>query len=316
MIASPRVTPGAIDSLDDLSVFLAERSARPGWDRTPTIPAGSAGFLPAHWDYTEMRPALDAAGRLVDTELAERRNFILVNPADPTLLGTSPTLVAAYQMILPGERARSHRHTANALRFILDTEPGIYTTVNGVPYPMLPGDVVLTPNWYWHGHANESGSPGYWIDVLDAPLAVSLGAMIFEPYPDGYEPTGGGAIDPAFIYPWSQTQAALAAAPTAADGFFAREVSLDAFPFKTLALSMGALEPGRPTSTLVTTATNLYCVADGRGRSRVGDATFVWERGDVFVAPGGQPHHHESDAGAVLFRVTDAPLLATVDWLR
>ena len=310
------MTPADIRSLDDLNAFLAERHARPGWERGAPAGPNVAGFKPGHWDYTDMKPALDAAGRLVDTKFAERRNFNLINPANPAHHGTSSTIVAAYQMILPGEMARSHRHTANALRFILDTEPGLHTTVDGVPYPMLPNDVVLTPNWCWHGHANESGAVGYWIDVLDVPLALSLDAMFFEPYPSEYEPAGDGPLDPALVYPWAETEAKLTAAPPAADGLFAREVALDKYHFTTMALSMGALDPGQPTATLKTTANNFYCVAVGCGRSTVGDETFAWERGDVFVAPSNVPHRHESDGAAVLFRVTDTPVFAAVDWLR
>jgi gentisate 1,2-dioxygenase len=304
-------------SLDDLYAFLRQHSARAGWEgRSPGAAHGPGAFKPGHWDYSELYPALEAAGRLVDTEFAERRNFILINPANAGHVGTSSTLVAAYQMILPDERARSHRHTANALRFILDTKPGVYTTVDGVPYPMLPNDVVLTPGWCWHGHANESGASAYWIDVLDVPLTMALDAMIFEPYPDAYEPAGNGALNPAFIYAWSATEAALAKAPPAAGGFFAREIALDAYRFPTFELSMGALDPGKATAVRKTTANNIYCVAQGTGRSTVGESTFTWGRGDIFVAPANVPHEHVSDAGAVLFRVTDAPLLRAIDWLR
>jgi len=49
-------------------------------------------------------------------------------------------------MVLPGEAARSHRHTPNALRLVVDAAPGNYTVVNGKKLPMRPGDVLLTPN--------------------------------------------------------------------------------------------------------------------------------------------------------------------------
>jgi gentisate 1,2-dioxygenase len=48
---------------------------------------------------------------------------------------TTRTLVAAYQMILPGEKAPSHRHTAHALRVIIDAH-GAYSTVDGEKTPM------------------------------------------------------------------------------------------------------------------------------------------------------------------------------------
>lgn len=35
---------------------------------------------------------------------------------------------------------------------------------------MAAGDVVLTPNWCWHGHGNDGNVRGYWLDFLDVPL--------------------------------------------------------------------------------------------------------------------------------------------------
>ncbi len=90
-------------------------------------------------------------------------------------------MVTAYQMIMPGEWARSHRHTPNALRLILDSEPGTYTEVDGVKIAMEPGDVLLTPNWSSHGHGNNSRACAYWLDFLDVPLVQLLEPMFFEP---------------------------------------------------------------------------------------------------------------------------------------
>jgi len=97
-------------------------------------------------------------------------------------------LVAAYQMIMPGEWARVHRHTPNALRLILDAEPGTYTEVDGVNIAMEPGDVLLTPNWSTHGHGNDSKACAYWLDFLDAPLVQLLEPMFFEHFEEeGHE---------------------------------------------------------------------------------------------------------------------------------
>ena len=90
-------------------------------------------------------------------------------------------------MIMPGEKARSHRHTPNALRLVIDAEPGAYTIVNGERLAMMPGDVVLTPNWCWHGHGNDSRACAYWLDVLDVPLVQLLDPMFFEPHPEEFE---------------------------------------------------------------------------------------------------------------------------------
>ena len=62
-----------------------------------------------------------------------------------------------------------------ALRFIIEGE-GACTVVNGEPESMEPRDLLLTPNWYWHGHFSEHDEPMIWLDGLDVPLVQGLGA--------------------------------------------------------------------------------------------------------------------------------------------
>src|SRR3984957_16449036 len=128
-------------TLEELYGKLGQVGIAPGWAKKVASlwPEPKKNFAQAHG-------ALDAAGRLINTELAERRNLILYNPVSDASYGTVRTMVAAYQMIMPGEWARSHRHTPNALRLILDSEAGTYTEVDGVKIAMEPGDVLLTPN--------------------------------------------------------------------------------------------------------------------------------------------------------------------------
>src|SRR5204863_7157128 len=111
--------------------------------------------------------------------------LIMVNPIEGNIYATSRNIVAAYQMVKAGEKARSHRHTAAALRLVVEAKPGTYTVVNGARIDMAPGDVVLTPAWSWHGHVNETKDTSYWIDFLDIPLVQLTEAMFFEPYPSG-----------------------------------------------------------------------------------------------------------------------------------
>src|SRR5689334_10400983 len=184
----------------------------PGWAKPkPALwPAPNKTFPAAHWSYAEAKAALDAAGRLIDTNLAERRNLILTSPRDGEGYSTSATLVAAYQMILPGEKARSHRHTPNALRLVVDAQPGAYTVVNGARLPMLPGDVVLTPGWSWHGHGNDGDARAYWIDLLDVPLVQLLEPMFFEAHPREFEEGHAAQTPSRLIFAWKETQQRLA----------------------------------------------------------------------------------------------------------
>ena len=142
--------------------------------------------MPAHWTYEDAKAGLDAAGRLIDVSLAERRNLVMRNPTPSAKFETSRTLVCAYQMILPGEHAPSHRHSSHALRVIIDGK-GSYSIVDGEKTPMETGDVVLTPGWCWHGHGHDGDEPAYWFDGLDVPLTHLLEPMFFQEHPEKHE---------------------------------------------------------------------------------------------------------------------------------
>src|SRR5690242_2180244 len=76
----------------------------PGWNKpTPSLwSEPRKTFVPRRWHYADAHHALEEAGGLISTELAERRNLILYNPAEGNTYGSVRTLVAAYQMIMPG----------------------------------------------------------------------------------------------------------------------------------------------------------------------------------------------------------------------
>jgi gentisate 1,2-dioxygenase len=304
-------------SLDELYDRLAPFSMMAGWNKpTPSLwPRPRETFVPMHWSYRRGKAALDAAGRLIDTSLAERRNLILFNPAEGNTYGTARTIVAAYQMILPGERARSHRHSPNALRLIVDAEPGTYTIVDGVKVPMAPNDVVLTPAGMWHGHGNDGGSAAYWIDFLDAPLIHLLEPMFFDPYPDEFEQIRREASTSPLLFRWQDVGAKLGSAARDESGRYGRQIELE-HPMRTMGLFMIGVDRGERTEPVRTTANNVYAVVAGRGRSVVDGEELRWERGDVFVAPAWRTHQHQADEDAVLFRVTDEPVMSALALLR
>jgi gentisate 1,2-dioxygenase len=305
-------------SLDVLYRDLGAVGMGAGWAKpTPAVwPTPAKLFSPAHWHYAQAKGALDAAGRLISTELAERRNLILANPHDQNGYGTTATLVAAYQMILPGETARAHRHTPNALRLVVDAEPGTYTVVNGLRLPMLPGDVVLTPNWSWHGHGNDGTAAAYWIDFLDVPLVQMLEPMFFEPHPKEFESGHEPHIPSSLCYSWKDTQQRLAAANPDPGGRYGIQVQLGHPALDTMALFMMRLAPESATVPYRTTANNIYAVVDGDGITEIDDQRFEWRRGDVFAVPSWRTHTHRAARGAILFRVSDEPLMKKLGFLR
>ena len=307
-------------TLEDLYGQLGSIRMGAGWAKpTPSLwPEPKKSFAPFVWSYAQAKGALDAAGRLINTELAERRNLILQNPAGD--YATSRTIVAAYQMIMPGEKARSHRHTPNALRLIIDAEPGAYTIVNGERLSMMPGDVVLTPNWCWHGHGNDSRACAYWLDVLDVPLVQLLEPMFFEPHPDDFEKESVVANASPMHFSWAETERRLAEVGARDNGKPAEIALGDAAHEKsaldTMALSMIELKAGQATASRKVMANSVFGVAKGSGTTDAGGVKLSWGRGDVVVVPAWQEHVHRSDNGAVLFRVTDEPVMRKLGFLR
>ncbi|GLY70181.1 cupin domain-containing protein [Amycolatopsis taiwanensis] len=120
--------------------------------------------------------------------MSDRRNVTLRNPAEGNVYSTVRTLVAAYQLIRPGETADAHRHSPSALRIILEGR-GTSTVVNGTRLEMRPGDVLLTPSRAWHSHSADGPDDCYWVDILDVPLIHLLEPIFFEQHPDRLEKT-------------------------------------------------------------------------------------------------------------------------------
>ena len=122
--------------------------------------------------------------KVASPEAVERRVLQLVPPHRIEEEGqqTSKTLAANIQILLPGEKARPHRHTMNALRFVLEGS-GATTIVDGKACPMEEGDLILTPAWTWHEHVHQGTAPIMWLDALDVPLHHYMGTGAFQPGP-------------------------------------------------------------------------------------------------------------------------------------
>ena len=158
-------------------------SVRPLWEN-PLAHNARTGGPPAHlWAWSELEPLVKAAMAMTSMSVIERRVLTLVDPAaEGHAAGTTTNLTAALQILMPGESARPHRHSMNALRFVLDGA-GAVTRVDGRDCPMAAGDLVITPGWSWHEHAHHGSAPIVWLDALDAPLHRHLGTDAFEPGP-------------------------------------------------------------------------------------------------------------------------------------
>ena len=285
---------------------LTSRHLLPGWARGEQ-PSGPKSEMHVHvWRAADARAALQDASRFVGTDAVERRNLIMVNPAPGNTYATTRNIVAAYQMIQPGETARSHRHTPAALRLVLDAADDVYTVVDGKRVDMTPGDVVLTPSWCWHGHANDGNETAFWLDFLDVPFVRHVEAMLFEHHPDAFQRPR--ERNSTFRIP-------LATVLTDRNGMRSVEIAKDVMP--TIGLHAMRLPSGAATERLHETANNLYAVVTGTVRSTIdGQTEQVLERGDVLAVPLWHGHVLHGVADATLLRVTDEPIMAKFGLLR
>jgi gentisate 1,2-dioxygenase len=286
------------------------------------------------WTWSTMQPLVAEALQLKSLAAIERRVLTLTPPQRQG--HTTTNLTAALQILKPGETARPHRHSMNALRFVLDGS-GAETVVNGKSCAMSEGDLVITPAMSWHEHIHRGDRPIVWLDALDAPLHRYFGTDRFEPGPatpvaDEIDDAAFGAPNivpelseplplssPVFRYPWDTTAKAVSSAPIGRDG--ARRVRYvnpltggAAMPL--LDCYLTEIASGSPTTPFRTTANAVCVVAEGSGSTQVGDATFHWQRRDIISLPHGNWISHQADgAPAKLFVVTDREVLRRLDLL-
>src|SRR5437016_8564376 len=139
------------------------------------------------WRWQVLRPLVDDAIAVATMDSAERRVLALTNPDAVGGRNTTTNLNACLQVLMPGESARPHRHTPNALRFVLEGG-GATTVVDGKRCPMTEGDLIITPGMSWHEHTHDGTAPIVWFDALDVPLHHYLGTAVFEAGPPKHYP--------------------------------------------------------------------------------------------------------------------------------
>lgn len=315
--------PKPNSSLADFSRAISAHNLAPLWERTLRMQPGSA-CVPAVWRYADTRPLLTRAAGLISTHDAERRVLVLENPATHGSYQITQSLFAGLQIILPGEIAPAHRHTPNALRFIVEGE-GAYTAVDGKRLPMAPGDFVVTPNWDWHDHGNPGSGPVVWLDGLDTPFAQFFGAMFRENHPQESQPVtqdAGHAPSP-LRFPYARTRAALAelerkTAPHPVHGHKLRyaKPATGGNVFPTMAVFMQLLPQGFSGRGYRCTDGAVCCVVEGHGTIHFDDQPHTFEAHDCFVIPPWQKHHYTAQSACVLFSFSDRAAQETLGFWR
>jgi gentisate 1,2-dioxygenase len=326
--------------------FVAElesRNLHPLWDRyqriTPIKPQPKD--TPFLWRWREVEPFLHRSVGEVSISDVERRALILAHPAFGAETTTTSTLLAAFTVLEPGDRARPHRHTGAAIRFATRAE-GAATIVNGRRCEMKAGDLILTPPMCWHGHINESDHRIIWFDAANMPLIRAVDAHFFEPgdprnnafwQVDAGEENlwaeaglrvegaaASAASSPKYRYPGEATRRLLAAALPGPDGMrvirYVNPVTGGAV-MPTLDCYAARLDRGNPTRPKRATYNFICLVVAGEGRSTIGEETFEWSQHDVFTIPHWTFARHEARGGdADLFLVTDKSAFEHLDLVR
>lgn len=326
-------------NLTDLDNEL-ERSQLSGFWRT-RVPLHSSE-APYLWKWETLLDGLLKASETIGIEQAERRAIRLVSPHLP-IKSTSHTLQFTFSIVNPGEIARAHRHNMAAIRFVVQGKDA-YTAVAGEKFHMQEGDLILTPNWTWHDHHNESEDPIIWLDGLDGPLIQSLNVLFFEEYEKAEQPISrepGESLSRfgfarattsdetqlrgiPFRYAWTDTYRALKLMSDKEsdpfDGTLLRYVNpaTGGFTYPTMSCEIQLLRPQEKTRTHRHTSTSLYHVFRGQGRTSVGGTRLEWKKGDSFAVPLWQWHSHENVAGdeAILFSINDRPVMESLRLYR
>ncbi len=333
--------------LDALHKRLAEHSLSAHWLRRDPRPQLKAWV----WHWSVIYSCLQEAGEVMELGSADqannRRTISLVNPGLGR--GTSRTLQVSVQLVKPGERAECHRHTVGALRFVIEST-GTYTTVEGERLLMEPGDLVLTPSWTWHDHANFTSDQAIWLDVLDAHLTGHLDAGLTEIYgegtaqpitkPDGYSRNWFWRIRPRvpdissqalpYVYKWTEARQALEEMAAAGesdpyDGVLLEYTNLvtGGPTMPTIGCWVQMLRPGEATRAHRHMGSTIYHTMAGHGVTAVGrggdSQDLEWSARDCFFVPPWQWHQHRNastNEPAFLFSVTDRPVLQLLSLYR
>ena len=304
--------------------------------------------VPVVWRYQALRAQVLRSLELVTPKKAGRRVIYLNNPGRRDVSAAVGWLYAGLQVMNPGEIAHSHRHSASAIRFIMEGT-GAYTVVDGHKMTLGANDFVLTPNGTWHEHAvAPEGSPCIWQDGLDIPFVNAMEANFFEVHPElsqavtypvddmtktwgnpGLTPGCGNwtkGYSPMLKYEWLPTYDALTKYASCSDGSpFDGVLMAYVNPatngpvMRTLGASMQLLRPGEHTQAHRHTGSCLYHVAKGRGHSIINGQRYDWQERDIFCVPSWAWHEHVNESvsdDACLFCLSDLPVMRALGLYR
>lgn len=333
----------AVASLDQIRAAFHERMHANHmyglWELASQMtPCPQPKMIAYMWQWSRLQSIIDESAAAVPVG-DERRALQLFNPGLGGRWATTNSLIAAVQLLLPGEVARAHRHTPTAIRFIIEGR-GAYTAVDGERVYMAPGDLILTPSWSWHDHGNETNERVVWMDGLDIPLIQSVEAMFFQFYtarqvsstrpPNASKQLHGHThlgptwvkekpqSSPLLLYSWDRTHEALSAlrqhegSPFDGIALEYRHPQTGGPVLPTMACWIQLIRPEERTKAHRHTGSAVYHVVQGEGETVIEGQRFIWSKGDIIALPSWALHEHANTSkseDAVLFSIQDTPVL-------
>jgi gentisate 1,2-dioxygenase len=330
---------GEMDRNHIKPLWRAERSVMPSQPQPKTV-----AWI---WKWSQLYDLARRSGELVTLARGgDRRALGLANPGFGGLPYATATLWAAVQWLNGREVAPAHRHSAQAVRFMIEGK-GAYSTVQGDKVYLERGDFAINPPWYWHDHGSEGDGPAVWMDGLDVPLNNYLDAVFFEPgVRDTQEVTqvidgsvmkyGLGQLRPAWEAPTKQYSPISTYKWTATERALTNLAKVDASPFDDVALEYTNPHTGKPVMDTMTAWIQMlrpgihtkahrqvnsavYHAFEGSGATVIAGVRFDWKQGDIFVIPSWAYHEHinaSKTERAILFSIQDTPVLVALGKYR
>jgi gentisate 1,2-dioxygenase len=324
--------PNPVAALEAFSREIGNLDMMPLWEREASAMTPGTKCVPRLWRYADVRPALMRSIGLISKRQAERRVLVLENPS---LRGTTyvvNSLYAGLQAIAPGEIAPSHRHSPNALRFLIEGEGG-YTAVGGEMSTMRPGDFVVTPSWAWHDHGNLGTGPVVWLDGLDTAIAKFFGAAFREDHSnethrivrsegESFAAYGANMLplvddserlhSPILLYPYQRSREALEQMKLADRIHPAHGAKLrysnpltGGHPFPTMSVFMQLLPAGFHGRNYRSTDNAVFVIVEGRGVVEIADRPFEFAPHDVLAVPAWSRIRFATEEQSVIFSYSD-----------
>ena len=314
----------ASPGLSQWTAELAAAGLDAPWTRPgPLIRPKASAMQAAVWRWRTIEPLLRRTPEFMKPGRgAERRILRLENPGVPERT-SGHTISVAVQYLLPGEIAPAHRHTPNAIRFMLHGE-GAYTTVEGDKFVMRRGDLVVTPSMTWHDHGNEGREPVMWTDGLDSPVVRYLENLLMQPFDGATQPVRSGPPARHLHYRWETAYAELERRATGEPDPF-DDVIMEYLDPVTggsvvpgLSCHLQMIRAGVRTRAHRQTSSAVYHVVSGAGFTEIDGARYEWGEGDFLAIPPGAAHVHGNGGSepAILYSLQDIPLLRALGFYR